>query len=79
MYIPEQPIKGPSGKSLIFFMGAGFSPFCAAEHWAIASAENFGSWEGLVETTSADHDEKHLNIPTVSFAAACLQATISSL
>jgi hypothetical protein len=52
-------------------MGAGFCPFCAAERWAIVGAlSNFGKWEGLVETASADHDEKYLNIPTVSFARA---------
>jgi thiol-disulfide isomerase/thioredoxin len=71
MHISDQPLKLPSGKSLIFFMGAGFCPFCAAERWAIVnSLSRFGSWEGLVETASADHDEKYLNIPTVSFVAA---------
>lgn len=71
MHISDQALKWPSGKSLIFFMGAGFCPFCAAERWAIVnSLSNFGSWEGLLETASADHDEKYLNIPTVSFAGA---------
>jgi hypothetical protein len=52
-------------------MGAGFCPFCASERWAIVRAlSNFGSWQGLVETASADHDEKYLNIPTVNFANA---------
>jgi hypothetical protein len=71
MYVSNQPLKRPSGKTLIFFMGAGFCPFCASERWAIVSAlSNFGSWQGLVETASADHDEKYLNIPTVNFATA---------
>jgi hypothetical protein len=71
MHISNQPLKWPGGKSLVFFMGAGFCPFCAAERWAIVKAlSNFGSWEGLHKTTSADHDEKYLNIPTVSFEAA---------
>ena len=75
MHITEEPLKRQSGKSLVFFMGAGFCPFCAAERWAIVNALNhFGSWTGLVETASADHDEKYLNIPTVSFAGAKYQS-----
>lgn len=71
MHVTDEPLKRASGKSLVFFMGAGFCPFCAAERWAIVEAlGKFGKWEGLVETTSADHDEKYLNIPTVSFARA---------
>ena len=71
MHVTDEPLKVPSGKSLVFFMGAGFCPFCAAERWAIVNAlAKFGKWEGLVETASADHDEKYLNIPTVSFARA---------
>jgi hypothetical protein len=71
MHVTDEPLKRTSGKSLVFFMGAGFCPFCAAERWAIVEAlGKFGKWEGLVETTSAGHDEKYLNIPTVSFARA---------
>jgi thiol-disulfide isomerase/thioredoxin len=71
MHVTNEPLKRASGKSLVFFMGSGFCPFCAAERWAIVEAlARFGRWEGLVETTSAGHDEKYLNIPTVSFARA---------
>ena len=71
MHITNEPLKRTGGKSLVFFMGAGFCPFCAAERWAIVNAlSNFGKWEGLVETASAGHEEKYLNIPTVSFARA---------
>lgn len=71
MHVTNEPLKRASGKSLVFFMGAGFCPFCAAERWAIVEAlGKFGRWEGLVETTSAGHDEKYLNIPTMSFARA---------
>ncbi len=71
MHISDQPLKQSSGKLLIFFMGAGFCPYCACERWAIVRAlNNFGSWQGLIEITSADHDEKHLNIPTVDFSRA---------
>jgi thiol-disulfide isomerase/thioredoxin len=75
MHVTNEPLKRPGGKSLVFFMGAGFCPFCAAERWAIVNAlSNFGRWEGLVETASADHDEKYLSIPTVSFARAKYQS-----
>jgi thiol-disulfide isomerase/thioredoxin len=71
MHISNEPLKRPTGKSLVFFMGAGFCPYCAAERWAIVAAlSKFGTWEGIVEDSSAGHDEKYLNIPTLSFARA---------
>jgi hypothetical protein len=71
VHISDQSLKQSSGKPLIFFMGAGFCPYCASERWAIVRAlNNFGSWQGLVETTSAGQDEKYLNIPTVDFSRA---------
>jgi thiol-disulfide isomerase/thioredoxin len=69
--VSDQQPKQSGGKSLIFFMGAGFCPFCASERWAIVKAlNNFGAWQTLVETASADHDEKYLNIPTLDFSKA---------
>jgi thiol-disulfide isomerase/thioredoxin len=71
MHISDQPLKQSSGKPLIFFMGAGFCPYCASERWAIVRAlYNFGSWQGLIETTSAEHDEKYLSIATLDFSRA---------
>ena len=71
MHVTDQPLKRPGGKSLVYFMGAGFCPFCAAERWAIVKAlERFGRWEGLVEDKSAGHDEKYLNVPTFNLARA---------
>jgi thiol-disulfide isomerase/thioredoxin len=71
MHINNEPLKRPTGKSLVFFMGAGFCPYCAAERWAIITAlAKFGTWEGIIEDSSAGHDEKYLNIPTLSFAKA---------
>jgi hypothetical protein len=56
MQVSSQSLRRPSGKTLVFFMGAVFCAFFASERWAIVSAlTNFGSSEGLVETTSADH------------------------
>ena len=71
MHVTNEPLKMKDNKTIVFFMGAGFCPFCAAERWAIIAAlQNFGKWEGLIQTTSADHDEKYLNISTASFARA---------
>jgi thiol-disulfide isomerase/thioredoxin len=71
MHVTDQPLKRPGGKSLVYFMGAGFCPFCAAERWAIVKAlERFGKWEGLAEDKSAGHDEKYLNVPTFNLARA---------
>jgi hypothetical protein len=64
MHVTDEPLKRPTGKSLVFFMGAGFCPFCAAERWAIVEAlKNFGTWEGLIEDKSAGHDENTLTCP----------------
>ena len=52
-------------------MGAGFCLFCASERSVIVSeVSNFVSWQGLIGTASAGHDEKKLNIPTVNFVTA---------
>jgi hypothetical protein len=71
MHVTDEPLKRSTGKSIVFFMGAGFCPYCAAERWAIVEAlKNFGTWQGLVEDKSAGHDEKYLNVPTLNFARA---------
>ena len=41
------------GKPLVFFMGAQWCPFCAAERWALVKATSrFGEWSGLGELLS---------------------------
>lgn len=71
MHVTDVPLKRPGSKVLVYFMGAGFCPFCAAERWAIVEAlGRFGKWTGLLDEKSAGHDEKYLNISTVSFARA---------
>jgi thiol-disulfide isomerase/thioredoxin len=46
------------GKPLVFFMGAEYCPYCAAERWAIVRAlQEFGQWSGLKQTISAARDE----------------------
>ena len=47
-----------TGKLFVFFMGAEYCPYCAAERWAIVrSLQKFGQWEGLKHTISAARDQ----------------------
>lgn len=60
-----------SGKLLVFFMGAEYCPYCAAERWAIVRAlSKYGQWNGLKQTMSAARDEPFLNLPTYDFTGA---------
>jgi thiol-disulfide isomerase/thioredoxin len=59
------------GKLLVFFMGAQYCPYCAAERWAIVRAlQNFGQWSALKQTMSAARDAPLLNLPTYDFTEA---------
>ena len=60
-----------SGKIFVFFMGAEYCPYCAAERWAIVRAlSKYGSWTGLKQTMSAARDEPFLNLPTYDLTEA---------
>jgi thiol-disulfide isomerase/thioredoxin len=59
------------GKLVVFFMGAEYCPYCAAERWAVVRAlEKFGRRSGLRQTMSAARDEPFLNLPTYDFTEA---------
>lgn len=59
------------GKLVVFFMGAEYCPYCAAERWSIVRAlQKFGQWSGLKQTMSAARDEPFLNLPTYDFTEA---------
>jgi thiol-disulfide isomerase/thioredoxin len=56
------------GKLFVFFMGAEYCPYCAAERWSIVRAlQKYGQWDGLRQTMSAARDEQLLNLPTYDF------------
>jgi thiol-disulfide isomerase/thioredoxin len=60
-----------NGKLYVFFMGAEYCPYCAAERWAIVRAlQKYGQWNGLKQTISAARDEPFLNLPTYDFTEA---------
>lgn len=68
--VSDEPMRR-NGKLLVFFMGAEYCPFCAAERWAIVRAlQKFGQWNGLKQTMSAARDEQFLNLPTYDFTEA---------
>ncbi len=50
-------LVGPHGKPEIFYWGAEFCPYCAAERWPMVVAlSRFGSFSKLPETTSSSTD-----------------------
>ena len=52
-----QPPLTDGGKPELLFIGAEFCPYCAAERWAMVMAmSRFGTWSGLMETTSSPWD-----------------------
>jgi len=58
------------GKPLIFYYGAEFCPFCAAQRWPMVVAlSRFGSFSNLGLTSSAANDV-FANTPTFSFHGA---------
>ncbi len=62
------------GKTLpgVFYYGAEYCPYCAAERWAVAaSLKRFGTFSGLRETSSSSKDV-FASTPTLSFYKSTL-------
>lgn len=60
-------LTGPTGKPEVFYYGAEFCPYCAAERWGIVVAlSRFGTFHTLRETTSSGTDV-YSNTPTFTF------------
>src|SRR5438552_134236 len=50
-------LKGPNGKPEVFYYGAEFCPYCAAQRWPLIIAlSRFGTFSGLQTTTSSSTD-----------------------
>ena len=63
-------LTGPAGKPLVFYYGAEYCPFCAAERWPLIIAlSRFGTFSGLTTTTSSSSDV-YANTPTFTFHGA---------
>ncbi|HKV86701.1 MAG TPA: DUF929 family protein [Candidatus Dormibacteraeota bacterium] len=64
------PLTGPSGRPMVFYYGAEFCPYCAAERWPIIIAlSRFGTFTGL-QTTSSSSTDVYPNTPTFTFRGA---------
>lgn len=60
-------LTGPTGKPEIFYAGANYCPYCAAERWAMVVAlSRFGTFSKLDQTTSSATDV-FPNTPTFTF------------
>jgi hypothetical protein len=68
--VSGQILTGPTGKPMIFYYGAEYCPYCAAERWPLVVAlSRFGTFSGLHTTTSASNDV-YANTPTFTFHGA---------
>jgi hypothetical protein len=73
--VAAEPYKHDGSKVLVYYLGAGFCPWCAAERWAIVEAlKYFGTWEGLTLDKSAEKNEPYLNLPTYNFHGAVFKS-----
>jgi hypothetical protein len=64
------PLTGPAGLPLVFYFGAEYCPYCAAERWPmIVALSRFGTFSGLKTTTSSSSDI-YPNTPTFTFHGA---------
>jgi hypothetical protein len=64
------PLTGPSGQPEVFYYGAEYCPFCAAERWPmIIALSRFGTFSGL-NTTSSSSTDVDPNTPTFTFRGA---------
>jgi hypothetical protein len=64
------PLTGPNGHAEVFYFGAEYCPFCAAERWPmIIALSRFGTFSGLNTTTSSSADV-YPNTPTFTFHGA---------
>jgi thiol-disulfide isomerase/thioredoxin len=63
-------LVGPGGKPLVFYFGAEYCPYCAAERWPVIIAlSRFGAFSGLKATTSSSSDI-YANTATFTFHGA---------
>lgn len=68
-----------NGKPVVFYMGAEYCPFCAAQRWPlIVALSRFGTFSGLSENTSAANDS-YPDTPTFSFHGAAYTSDYLSL
>jgi thiol-disulfide isomerase/thioredoxin len=63
-------LTGAGGKPEVFYLGAEYCPYCAAERWPVIIAlSRFGTFSGLA-TTSSSSTDVYPNTPTFTFRNA---------
>lgn len=63
-------LTGPNGHPEVFYLGAEYCPYCAAERWPmIIALSRFGTFSGL-KTTSSSSTDIYPNTPTFTFHGA---------
>jgi thiol-disulfide isomerase/thioredoxin len=68
--VSGSPLTGPNGHPEVFYMGAEYCPYCAAERWPmIIALSRFGTFSGL-KTTSSSSTDIYPNTPTFTFHGA---------
>jgi Domain of unknown function (DUF929) len=77
--LSKQPALTLSGKTpAMFYFGAEYCPFCAAERWGIVTGlARFGTWSGL-ELTASSSTDTYPSTPTFSFRNATFTSSYIS-
>jgi hypothetical protein len=67
-HVAGDPLKGANGKPEIFYLGAEYCPYCAAERWSLIMAmSRFGEYKDLQLMKSADAPEAFPQTNTFTF------------
>jgi len=68
--ISGHPLTGSTGMPEVFYLGAEYCPYCAAQRWPVIIAmSRFGTFSGL-ETTSSSSTDIYPNTATFTFRNA---------
>jgi hypothetical protein len=67
-HVAGDPLKGANGRPEIFYLGAEYCPYCAAERWSLIMAmSRFGEYKDLQLMKSADAPEAFPQTNTFTF------------
>ena len=68
--VSGKALLGSTGKPEVFYLGAEYCPYCAAERWPLIIAlSRFGTFTGL-KTTSSSSTDIYPNTPTFTFVGS---------
>jgi hypothetical protein len=74
--ISGNPLTGANSRPVVFYFGAEYCPYCAAERWAaIIALSRFGKFSGLQTTTSSSTDV-YANTPTFTFRSSTFSSQL---